>query len=35
MARWRVWVGLWAGIGLTLLGAAAVVAAPAGDRPDD
>ena len=28
MARWRTWVGSWAGIGLTLIGAAAVVASP-------
>jgi mono/diheme cytochrome c family protein len=28
MAGWRVWVGLWAGVGLTLLDVAAVVASP-------
>ncbi len=28
MARWHAWVGSWAGIGLTLIGAAAVVASP-------
>ncbi len=28
MAGWRAWVGLWAGVGLTLLGVASVVASP-------
>ena len=34
MAGWRVWVGLWAGVGLTLLDAAAVVASPPSIEPD-
>jgi hypothetical protein len=33
MAGWRVWAGMWAGTGLTLLDVAAVVASPSNIEP--